>query len=257
VVMMVLNNGKVDKELTEEVAQMGHNNPPEPTPIEEAREMISLLDLEASNWFDGAPIENPAQAEAVAKLLDNARKAEKRFDAERKAEKKPHDDAAKAVDFKWKPILTDFARIVEVAKAAQTPWLIKLDDEKRAREKAAQEEADAKAAAALKLAQEADGSLAAAKARDAAIEEAKRAEAAAQRAHNDKANAKGAGMARAVSLRTTWRCTVEDRRAILNHIAKTAPDDLTAFLEEWAAKAVRAGSRELPGVNVYEERAAA
>jgi hypothetical protein len=240
-----------------EAPPIGHNNPPEPTPIEEARETISLLDLEASNWFDGAPIENQAQADAVAKLLDDARKAEKRFDGERKAEKKPHDDAAKAVDAKWKPILADFGRIVEVAKAAQTPWLIKLDDEKRAREDAARKEADEKAAAALKLAQEADGSLAAAKARDAAIEDAKRAEQAAVRAANDKAAAKGAGMARSVSLRTTWRSDVQDRRAILNHIAKTAPDDLTAFVEEWAAKAVRAGARELPGVRIYEERAAA
>jgi hypothetical protein len=193
----------------------------------------------------------------VARLLDDARKAEKQFDAHRKAEKQPHDDAAKAVDAAWKPVITDAKRIVEIAKAAQTTWLIKLDDEKRAREAAARKEAEEKAAAALKLAQEADGSLAAAKARDAAIEEAKKAEAAAARAAHDKANAKGAGMARAVSLRTTWRAEVQDRRALLNHIAKNAPNDLTAFVEEWAARAVRGGARELPGVRVYEERAAA
>ena len=64
-------------------------------------------------------------------------------------------------------------------------------------------------------------------------------------------------MARTVSLRTTWRSTVEDRRALLNHIAKRDPDALTAFVEDWAAKSVRAGSRELPGVTIYEERAAA
>jgi hypothetical protein len=69
------------KELTAEVAQMGHNNPPEPTPIEAARETISLLDVEASAWFDGTPIENERQAEDVARLLDAARKAEKQFDA--------------------------------------------------------------------------------------------------------------------------------------------------------------------------------
>jgi hypothetical protein len=236
---------------------IGHNNPPEPTPLEQARETISLLDVEASAWFDGEPIQNERQAEDVARLLDAARKAEKQFDAHRKAEKQPHDDAAKAVDAAWKPVITDAKRIVEIAKAAQTTWLIKLDDEKRAREAAARKEAEEKAHAALKLAQEADGSLAAAKARDAAIEEAKKAKAAAARAAHDKANAKGAGMARAVSLRTTWCAEVQDRRALLNHIAKSAPDDLTAFVEEWAARAVRGGARELPGVRVYEERAAA
>lgn len=240
-----------------EAPPMGHNNPPEPTLIEAARETISLLDCEAANWFDGTPIANEKQAEDVARLLDSARKAEKQFDATRKSEKQPHDDAAKAVDATWKPVITDAKRIVEIAKAAQTTWLIKLDNEKRAREEAARKEADAKAAEARRLAAENDGSLAAAKARDAAIEEAKKAEAAAARASHDKANAKGDGMARAVSLRSTWRAAVENRRALLNHIAVKAPDDLTAFVEEWAARAVRGGARELPGVRVYEERAAA
>lgn len=242
---------------TEEPPAMGHNNPPAPTPIEAAREEISLLDVEAANWFDGTPIENQAQADDVARLLDAARKAEKRFDAERKVEKKPHDDAAKAVDAKWKPVIADASRIVEIAKAAQTPWLIKLDNEKRALEEATRKAAEEAAAEARRLAEQADGSLAAAKARDAAIEDAKAAEKVAQIAANEKASAKGAGMARAVSLRTTYRAEVQDRRALLNHIAKTHPADLSAFLDEWAARAVRGGARELPGVEVFQERAAA
>jgi colicin import membrane protein len=236
---------------------MGHNNPPPPTPLEAAKELISLLDVEASAWFDGEPIKNQKQADEVARLIDAARKAKQQFDSDRKAEKKPHDEAAKAVDAKWRPVIADAERILEIAKAAQTPWLIQLEDEKRAREEAARKVAEEKAAEARRLAQEVDGSLAAAKARDAAIEEAKRADAAAAYLAQDKAAAKGAGMARAVSLRTTWRSLVEDRRAILNHIAKTDPDSLTAFVEDWAAKKVRAGARELPGVKIYEEKMAA
>lgn len=236
---------------------IGHNNPPEPTPLEAAKELISLLDVEASAWFDGEPIKNQKQADEVARLIDAARKAKQQFDKDRKAEKQPHDEAAKAVDAAWKPVIADAERILEIAKAAQTPWLIRLDEEKREREEAARKEAEAKAAEARRLAQESDGSLAAAKARDAAIEEAKAAEAAAQRAANEKAAAKGAGMSRAIGLRTTWRSIVEDRRAILNHIAKTDPAALTSFVEDWAAKAVRKGIRELPGVNIYEERSAA
>lgn len=254
---IVLRDGKVDRAATEEVAQMGHNNPPDPTPIEAARETISLLDIEASAWFDGEPIKNQGQADDVARLIDAARKAKQQFDNERKTEKKPHDEAAKAVDAAWKPLIADADRILEIAKAAQTPWLIKLDDEKRVREEATRKAADEKAAEARRLSSEADGSLAAAKARDAAIEEAKHAEQAALRAEHDKAAAKGAGMARAVSLRTTWRSEVQDRRALLNHIAKSHPNDLTDFVEEWAAKAVRGGARELPGVHIFAERAAA
>lgn len=237
--------------------KIGHNNPPEPTPIEAARETISLLTLEGSNWFDGQPIENELQAKCVAKLLDDARKASKKFDGERKAEKKPHDDAAKAVDAAWKPIIADADRIVECAKKAQTPWLIKLDEEKRATEEAVRREAEAKAAEARRLTEEADGSLAAAKARDAALEEAKRAEEIVSWAAREKASSKGEGMARSVSLRTVWRSEVEDRRALLNHIALTAPDDLTAFVSEWAEKAVRKGAREIPGVRIWQDRVAA
>ncbi len=254
---MVLKGGKVDKAATAEVAGMGHNGPPEPTPIEAAREQISLLDIEAANWFDGTPIENQAQADDVARLIDAGRKAKQQFDAWRKTEKKPHDDAAKAVDATWKPVIADADRIVEIGKAAQTPWLIKQDDEKRATEALMRAEAERAAAEARRLAEEADGSLAAAKARDAAFEEAKRAEDMAHLASTDKVGAKGAGMARTMSLRTTWRADVTDRRALLNYIAKTKPEDLSAWLDDWAAKAVRGGARDLPGVEVRQERAAA
>lgn len=239
------------------MTEPGHNNPPPLTPLEAAREQISLLDAEAAHWFDGTEIATQAEADGVAKLIDAARKARSSADAARKVEKAPHDQAAKAVDAAWKPVIADADRIAEIGKAAQTVWLIKLDKAKREREEAARAEAEAKAAEARRLAQEADGSLAAAKARDAAIEEARRAETAALRAANDKAGAKGEGMARTVSLRTSYRATVADRRALLNHIAVRDPDALTAFVEDWAAKAVRSGAREIPGVTIHEERAAA
>ncbi|MGV0964169.1 MAG: hypothetical protein ACOYBT_09795 [Polynucleobacter sp.] len=238
-------------------AVIGDNLPPEPTPIEVARETITSLDAEAANWFDGEPIANQGQADDVARLLDAARKAKTRFDADRKAEKAPHDQAAKAVDATWKPLLADADRIVEVAKAALTPWQIEQDRIKREAEAKARADAEAAAAEARRLAEQNNGTLAAAKARDAAIEEAKRTEARATAASNDKAVSKGEGMARAVSLRTTWRATVDSHRTLLNHVATNAPADLTAFLDEWAARAVRMGARDLPGVTVWQERAAA
>ncbi len=239
------------------MGQPGHNNPPEPTPLELARETVADLTLEAGNWCDGQDIADGEQAKAVAKLIDDARKAKTRFDNERKAEKAPHDQAAKAVDASWKPVIADADRIVEVGKAAQTVWLIKLDEEKRALEAATRKVAEEAAAEAKRLAEQSDGSLAAAKARDAAIEEAKRTEQVAHFASIAKAGAKGEGMARSISLRTTWRAEVKDRRALLNHIVKSHPDDLTAFLDDWAARAVRGGNHDLPGVEAWQEKAAA
>lgn len=239
------------------VATVGDNNPPEATPIERARETLSLLEMEGENWFDGAEVETQAQADEVSKLIDAARKAAKAFDGDRKAEKQPHADAAKAVDVAWKPLIDGADRIVEVGKGALTPFLMAQEKAKRDAEEAARKKAADAAAEAARLAAENDGSLAAAKARDAAIEDAKRAEAAASFAERDKAGAKGSGMARALSLRTTWRSTIEDRRALLNHVAATDPEGLTAFLESWAASQVRGGARSLPGVHIWEEKAAA
>lgn len=235
----------------------GDNNPPEPTPIEAAREVLSDIKTEASAWFDGADIKNEAQADEVSRIIDAARKGKTRFDNDRKAEKQPHLDAGKAVDEAWKPLTAAIDRVTEVAKGVLTPWLIAQEKVKREREAETRRSADEAAAAARKAAEEADGSLAAAKARDAAIQEAEAAQARAVRAERDKAGAKGVGMARTVSLRTTWRAEVNDRRALLNHVAKNRPDDLDAFLAEWAAREVRTGAREVPGVNVWEEKVAA
>lgn len=238
-------------------APIGHNAPPEPTPFEACQERITALDAEAQNWFDGEPIANEAQAADVSRLLDEARKSAKEADGHRKVEKQPHMDAAKAVDDKWKPVITSAERVAEVAKGVLTPWLMAQEKAKREAEEAARREAEAKAAEARRLAEQNDGTLAAAKARDAAIEEAEKAQRLAAQAASDKAGAKGAGMARTVALRTVWRSLVEDRRELLNHVARTRPDDLDEFLEQWAARAVREGARSIPGVKVYEEKQAA
>jgi hypothetical protein len=236
---------------------IGDNGAPDDAAIEKARSLLSDIELEAQNWFDGADIENDAQADEVSRIIDASRKAAKQFDADRKVEKQPHMDAAKSVDDQWKPLISAAERVTEVAKGVLTPWLMEKEKAKREIDDAAKRKADEAAAEARRLAQENDGSLAAAKARDLAIEEANAAIADAARAERDKASAKGEGMARTVSLRTTWRATVDDRRLLLNHIAKHDPDMLSRFLDDWASSAVRMGSRSLPGVTVWEEKSVA
>jgi len=44
-------------------------------------------------------------------------------DENRKEEKRPHDDAAKVVQSKWKPILDRAALAIDVCKKALTPYL--------------------------------------------------------------------------------------------------------------------------------------
>lgn len=243
--------------VSDERAAIGHNGAPGATPLEAARELLSDIETEASAWFDGADIENDAQADEVSRIIDAARKATSKFEADRKLEKQPHLDAGRAVDEAWKPLTASLDQITKVAKGVLTPWLLTKEAAKRAAETEARRVADEAAAEARRLAAEADGSLAAARERDAAIEQARTALIAAAAAERDKAGAKGAGMTRTVSLRTTWRAEVQDRRALLNHIAKTRPEDLSAWLDGWAATEVRNGARNLPGVHAWAEQVAA
>jgi hypothetical protein len=64
------------------------------------------------------------------------RKARKDADEARVAEKKPHDDAAKAVQAKWTPLLDKCELAETTAKKALAPYLI-------AKEAAQQAEAEA------------------------------------------------------------------------------------------------------------------
>jgi hypothetical protein len=84
---------------------IGDNNPPEPTPLEAFRAFVDDLYVEAQNFLDGEPIATEGQAEAVNKLLDDARKAEKDGEAKRKEMTKPLDEAKAAIMDEWRPLV--------------------------------------------------------------------------------------------------------------------------------------------------------
>lgn len=228
------------------------NNPP-------AYEAISLhiedLIAEAQNYLDGQPIESQGQADDIGKLLDTIRQAKKAADDQRVIEKKPHDDAAKAVQAKFKPLIDKCDLAATVAKRALTPWLEHLEAEQRriADEKRIEAEKAAKAAREAEIAAQTD--LAAAEKAEAARLVADDLAKAAGRA--EKAKPQATGGARAIGLRTSYRAEITDRRELLQHYMKTRPADLEAWLYDQAQKDVRAGAKHIPGVNIIEERVAA
>jgi DNA repair and recombination protein RAD52 len=87
-----------------------------------AEEIEDLL-LEARNYLDGEPIANEDQASAVSSLLNRLRRVANDADDARKDEKRPHDEATKAVQGKWKPILDKADLAATAAKQALAPWL--------------------------------------------------------------------------------------------------------------------------------------
>ena len=238
-------------------AVIGGNMPPE-APYDAHKRHIDDLFETAQGFLDGEPIANQAQADAVGKLLSDAREARAAAEAQRKIEAKPFDDGKAAVQALWTPLTDEkkgrCALIAETCKKALAPYLQKLDDEKRAIEAAARAEADRKTAEAQAAMQAADATdLAAREAAEALLKDAGKAEAAAKRAANDKAMV--AGGARSVSLRTVWKYEVEDRRALANHVARTRPDEFAAMMEAWVATQVSDGVRVIPGVRIFDEKA--
>jgi hypothetical protein len=243
-------------------ATIGHNQPPEATPFETVRDEIDALYAEAKGFLDGEPITTQPMADAVGKLLNLIRAAEKRADEHRKAEVKPLDDAKSEIQARYNALIGQTKSVTgktvlaaEACKQALKPFLMAQEQQRQ--------EAEAKARAeAARLAAEAQAQLDASRqsadlsAREdaeTAIQQAKQAEADANRIGKDTARAKGDGQ-RAVSLRPNYRAEVTDAKAFAAWAWVTRRDELTAWLGVLAQKEVDASKRDLPGVTVHEER---
>jgi hypothetical protein len=188
----------------------------------------------------------------VSKLLDELRKASKDADSARTVEKKPHDDAAKVVQKRWKPLLDRCDVAAQVCKDALRPYLQRQEAEKREAERVAREEADLlreEAQTAMRAADATD--LEAREAAEAAVTAAKRAEAAATKAEADRAQAKGG--ARATTLRTVWRAELTDIREACRHYWAANPAAFGPLMRQLAEQDVRAGKRQVPGFAITED----
>lgn len=220
---------------------IGHNAPP----VHEAFSLhIEELFATVSATLAGTTVENDDQEAALAQLMDEVRQAGKDADAHRAAEKRPHDDAAKAVQAKWKPLVDRCDAGVKALKDKLTPYRVKK-----------QQAAEAAAAAAR----------AEAEARTHAAQEALRSDDLEERfaAEQDLKTAKHLTVAanKAVSaptgLRTHWTADLADPVAALKHYRAAQPDALKAWLLEQAQRDVNSGARVIPGFNITERKKAA
>ena len=230
------------------LAVAGHNQPPELLLFQE----IDDLFMEAKNWADGEPITSTEMADAITALREGIHEAGKKADALRVEEKKPHDDAAKAVQDKYNPYVQPKKGRVDMAKSALdsllTPWRQKVAAEKAAAAAAAAKEAEAARLAAQEAMQASAGNLAEREAAEELLADAKRLEKGARRA--DKAATTGLG------LRTVWVAVLEDPEKALDWAYGRAADEFMAVAQRNADEAVRAGLRQVPGFRVVEEKVA-
>lgn len=242
-------------------AVIGDNNPPDAASFAAIRAHMDDLLIEVRNWADGAKIESEAQADEVARLIEQVRLAEKAADEARKEEVRPLDEQRDAIQERYNTYIAPLKNkkpgklplASQALKACLAPWLQKLEDEKRAAAEAARKEAEAKALAAAAAIQAAPvDDFGAMEAAEELVADAKRAEATAKRAEGDKAHAQGDS--RAVGLRSYFTPMLADPKAALLHYVATRPDDVKSFLVGLAKQDVLNGARKLPGFDIVEER---
>jgi hypothetical protein len=237
---------------TAELPPKDHNQPPI-SEFDLVKTEIEDLFEEAKNWADGEPISSQEIHDQIEKLRDGLHEAGKRADALRVEEKKPLDDAVKAIQDRYNPYIQPKKGKVDMAKSALdtllTPW-------RAAKLAAAQAEAArvaAAAAEATRIATEAirasSGNLAAREEAEEQLADAKRLEKTARRW--DKAATTGTG------LRTTYRADLVSIDEALDHYWATSQARFEDLVRELAAADVRAGKRAIPGFNVVEVKVAA
>jgi len=233
-------------------APIGDNNPPA-DPFEAIRVHLDDLVTEARNWADGTAITTDAQADEISRLIDGLRKGEKVADDLRKQTKQPHMDAAKAVDERFKPMLTAADRAIAATKKTIAAWLELKERQKREAEEAARAAAQAaarKAAMDRALVDETnlESQERAAEATTAAEDLAK----AARKIERETVAARGGS--RAMTLRTYYTARLTNRRDALFHYVSAQPEAFEEFLLKLAQADVNRGVRTIPGVAVDEDR---
>ena len=223
---------------------VGHNRPPDP--IDEALAPFSDAIAEAENWLDGEPVENEGQVKAVDALLKDIRKAGSSLSDAKKSSTAPLHDAWKAELARWKPTEDDIDRLKKGLVALVDPFKRKLAAEKAEAERKAREEAEAKR-------REAEAKAREARAGDIESQrEAARAQAEAEA--TQKAAAK-AGKDQVKGLRTVTKFEITSHRDLLAWLYKNRPDDIAAFLEEWARRNHRE-TQQADGLRVWTEKTA-
>jgi DNA repair exonuclease SbcCD ATPase subunit len=220
---------------------IGHNKPPP----------VVAMSLHVDDLFalvsgsTASPVTTDEQEEALDALLDDVRKAANDAEAQRKAEKKPHDDAAKAVQAAWKPLLDKCEVAAAALKNALTPY---REARQRAKDEAARlarEEAEAKQKAAQEALKASDDL----EERFAAEEQLKQASKLTAVANKIDRSATG--------LRTYWEAEITGRREALKHYITAYPGEFEALIQRLADADARGSRGTVPGITFHERKRAA
>lgn len=200
---------------------------PDDDSFEALKDRIEDLARDADALIKAGAAADQDAANRAGDLANRLGELQKKADDARADEKKPHDEAAKAVQTKWRPLLNRADIYRDIKLHVITPFLQAEAKRQREAEEAARKAALEAAAAGAPMPE------------PAPVRAAPKA---------------GSAGRRSVALRSVKVVTITDRAALLAYFANS--ERLTELLQDMAEKAVRAGA-EVPGVNVTEEQRAA
>lgn len=219
----------------------GNNPPPEAMFAIHVDDLFSLL----SDTLAGGEVDNDDKEAAIDAIADDFHKASKEADKARATEKKPHDDAAKAVQAKWKPIIDKADAGKRACSEALTPYRTAKQRAKDEAARKAREEAEARekeAQAALRQSDDLEARFRA----EQELEAASKLKAAANKIDRS-----------ATGLRTHWEAEITDRKAALLHYLALAPERFEALIQQMANEDARGARAPVPGVVFHEIKRAA
>lgn len=242
-----------------ERAVIGGNFPPMTT-FEAVKINITDLFEEARQWLDGTPITTQEQADAVNTLKGSIKKATKAADEAYAVEVKPHQDTVKEIQARYNELTGNNKSVIGLAikaeqacNAALKPYLIELERKQQEAARIAREEADRLQREAMEAMRKRDAAnLEEREAAERLVIQAKAAETVASKAETVKAHARGEG--RATGLRTVYRAELSNKREAAAWVWVDRQDELMAFIQDLADKAVRSGIRTIPGFLIIEEK---
>lgn len=231
------------------MTKLGDNNPPNEFEIIKS-EIEDYYD-EAILWIDGDPISTQGQADGIIKLMGMIKTASKKADEQRKYECYPHDEAKKAVQDKYAPLIAKTKGVtgkapmaIKACQDALTPWNVNLQAERDEKARIAREEAEKQQREAQEAMQAAN--LANREEAEKKLKETQKMQATAKKA--EKNNVKG--------MRTVWDVHVIDPVVFLRHYWATRNADLVKYATGLADQDVRAGTRKIPGCDITSRKIA-
>lgn len=218
------------------------------TPFDAHQVNVDDLRNEASAWLDGRDVTTAEEADAIDLLIKMARSARDEADKARAAEKKPHDDAAKAVQAKWKPLVDTADRILKVCLEKVGSWRIAEAQRKEAEAARARAEAEAERLAEVEATRAAAGNLTAREEADQIAASAKQADKAAKSA--EKAAQTGLG------LRTARTLKITDTNALARWLWAHRREDVETAHADLAQRIFRNGGPAIDGTEIEETKKA-